>query len=201
MHPDPTIPFIIASFLFVGLFLLGTLPILRHGLKKTVCEQFENTNDRNREWILSHLPGAARELFIVSGALNPLVYSQEFVDALHNKLQATQGLAVRILTGPEILTLNGEGNPLYRFLQSKPFPERLKIRFLPERPQNHFRIVDSTHLFLEDPHNQQTQNRLVTTWENTFFKGWVYKQEFERLWLNEGRIREVVLTPITRDAS
>jgi len=182
-------------------FLVGTYPIFRYSFKKTKWERFLNTDELSRKWIIDHLLRAKNELLILSGNLNPKVYNQEFVDVLCEKLEENSQFVVKVLSGPEVFVLRSSGNPLYNLSLDNPFPEKLHIQFLPKRPVHHFRAVDGTHLFVEDPHDSHSQYRMVSTLENSFFKGWMYKREFERRWTELGRADAVSLTSINGGAS
>ncbi len=180
--------------------LIGTFEIFRKGLWRTTSRQFVNSNEASRKWLIDHLSTAQRNLLIVSGNLNPEVYTQEFVDFLCTKLETNKGFTAKILSGPEILTLNNE-NLLYNLSSMNSFPDRLFIQFLAKRPVQHFRVIDDIHLFVEDPHGPFEKDRMVSTLENSFFKGWMYKREFERRWEKLPRAESVSLRAVSGGAS
>ncbi len=150
-------------------------------------ERFVNSNERSRDWLLQALRGAKDEVVIVSGNLNPRVYDSTLAATVREKLTNNQKIKIRILSGPTIFTLGGRNEIAELAKEQARFGESLMIQFLTHRPIYHFRTVDATHLYVEDPHDPGQSHRMVSVLKNSYFKGWQYRRAFERVWQEEER--------------
>lgn len=164
--------------------------------------RFANTNEKSRGWLRRGIQGAKEEVWIVSGNFNPGVYNRSLVDDLRAKISANPKVNIHMLSGPEILTLEGKNEvvELAREIAADPNDSKkcLAISFLNRRPSRHFRILDKTTLYLEDAHAVDERQRWASVVENSFFKAWQYRCAFKKMW-REGEhvpLAQLKFTPI-----
>lgn len=190
------ITLVLGGLLFLVFLWLGLYPSLR--IHKIEYKRFPNTNERNRDWLEMHIEQAKGEALILSGGFDPRVYNP-LAQVISQKLHSNPTMRISMLGGPEILTLEGE-NEIYNLANSikadDSFEGRLQIGFLDESPLQQYRVIDATHLFVEDPHRLGETHRMVETLENSQFKGWQYKRAFERKMHEAKRADSVVLRPV-----
>lgn len=190
------IALVLGSLLFLVFLWLGLYPSLK--IRQIKYERFPNTDERSRDWLKRHIEQAEEEVLIVAGSFNPRVYNA-LADVITQKLHSSPTMRVSVLGGPEILTWNGV-NEIYNLAKSVEvndlFEGRLQIDFLDETPVQHYRVIDATHLFIEDPHRLGEIHRMVETLENSQFKGWQYKRAFERKMREAKRADRITLRPI-----
>jgi hypothetical protein len=158
---------------------VGLSGIVAAGIPKNEIIHRDNNDGFSQEWLAGHLKEAKQEVLIVSGEFDPRVYN-DVAPIIVESLNKNKKLVVRMLAGPRVLTSQGK-NLVYDLYQQNPFPGRLFIDFLSERPDHHFRVVDSKHLFVEDPHRPIDNNRHVHVLERGFIKPYLYRQAFNRL--------------------
>lgn len=186
---------IIGGVLFLVFLWLGIYPCL--GIRKIKHDRFPNTNEESKKWLEQHIEQAKEEVLIISGSFNPYVYNP-IAEAIKRKIEDNPAIKINMLAGPEILTLDGV-NEIYNLAQSNNrFGGRLQIDFLSETPTQHYRVIDATHLFVEDPHRLGEIQRIVETLENSLFKGWQYKRAFLRKMREAKRVSQIRLVPIEK---
>lgn len=184
---------IIGGLLFLIFLWLGIYPSL--GIRRVKYNRFPYTNEESRKWLEEHIEQAKEEVLIISGSFNPYVYNP-IAEAIKRKMEDNPTIQISMLAGPEILTLNGV-NEIYKLAQSdNRFGGRLQIDFLCETPTQHYRVIDTTHLFVEDSHRLGETHRMAETLENSLFKSWQYKRAFLRKIREAKRVSQVRLMPI-----
>ncbi|MBE7486990.1 hypothetical protein HS121_01860 [bacterium] len=149
------------------------------------CERRQNNDELSAQWLRERLLEAKQNVSILSGGLNPLVYDH-ITDEVVEALDRERELRIFILTGPIILT-TADGNALYTLAQTERFGVRLQVQCLTETMPTHYRVVDQTHLFLEDPHDLYSSSREVYDLRHSAFKAWQYYRAFEYLWYRHPR--------------
>lgn len=184
---------IIGSVLFLIFLWLGIYPLLHIG--KVKYEKKLCAIEESRKWLEQHIEQAKEKVLIVSGSFDPYIYNP-IAGTIKRKLKENSTIKIYMLAGPEILTWDGV-NEIYNLAQSNNrFGGRLQINFLSERPIQHYRVIDATHLFVEHPHALREKQRIVETLKNGFFKPWQYKEAFLRKMRQAKRASKIELVPI-----
>ena len=173
---------IITAILFLIILTIGTLRF-----KKTIFGGVQhwsgpNSPDSSSAWLSKHISKASSSVDVVTGNLNPRVFDK-VAEVIGSRLSEAQDLEIRMLVSTEILTLANR-NELFslsgEFRQK--FSNRFKLAFLRERPTEHFRVIDNSHLYVELPHRIGEMSRPTESWENSIFRAWQYHNKFEELW-------------------
>ncbi len=142
-----------------------------------------------RNWLLTRCLSAREHIEIVSDTLNPLVFDASIAHQIEHRLMGNALLRVRIITGPQILTLHG-ANTLCALssLWCEDGYERLSLRSLATAPLG-FQIIDS-ELYFEHPHHsgEVPTDVEVARWD--FVAVEKYLNYFEELW---GKARQSIV--------
>lgn len=182
---------IITGILFTLILIVGTWRFRRPLFIGVKYKLEPNSDERSARWLNDHIKTAKDTIEAVTGNLNPYVFNS-VVEAIESRLRDCERLQIKILVGPEIFTLQNQNELFKLALKFKQTSfERFEIGFLPERPEDHFRVVDYTHVYAERPHPPGTDERMAESWENSVFKAWEYHTKFEELW----RERDVGIIP------
>jgi hypothetical protein len=90
-----------------------------------------------------------------------------------------------VIVGPKILARGGR-NEFFDLLVGSTCPDiapdRMQVKVVRRTPVQHFRVIDSRHVYVEDPHDPLDAQRSVHVMDFTFWKGWQYDRAFERQW-------------------
>ncbi|MCK4404484.1 MAG: hypothetical protein KAW02_05275 [candidate division Zixibacteria bacterium] len=152
-----------------------------------------NTNEKSASWLVEHIGKAKKSVEAVTGNLNPYVFN-EVAELIQKRLRESNDLEIKILVGSEILTLENR-NELLEFSKGMA-SNGFKLAFLDKRPEEHFRVVDETHLYVERPHPIGAFQRTAESWENSVFRAWDYHMKFQELWKDRDEGIKPRLIPI-----
>lgn len=179
---------VLVFFFFLIIFIIGSSKFWKSISNPPRYWRGENTNEKSADWLVTQIQKAKKSALIVSGNLNPYVYDK-VADILIKRLREALNLKIKILTSCEILALQRNGNLENKLLNlfadlniESEFGERFQIAFLEKRPTTHFRSIDSSYLYVEEPHGVGASRRTVEVLERSIFKSWQYERYFERLW-------------------
>jgi hypothetical protein len=186
---------VITVILFLLILTVGTWRFWRIIFEGTQYWCGLNTNDISASWLVGHIGKAKRSVEAVTGNLNPYVFNK-VAEVIETRAKESNGLEIRILVGPEILTLENRNELLE--LSQRVAPNGFKLAFLDKRPEEHFRVVDETHLYVERPHPIGAYHRTAESWENSVFRAWQYHLKFEQLWKERVEGIKPRLIPIER---
>ncbi len=187
-----TIALVITVILFLVILTIGTSRFWKNVFVGLEYWCGENSNEVSAAWLARHIEKARESVEVVTGNLNPWVYG-ELIELMQRKLAEVPGLRIRILVGPDVITSKGENKLLAHSLELNRISQgRFKLAFLDARPENHFRVVDYNHIYLEQPHPVGAFRRVAEYWENSVFKAWKYHLDFEELW----KKRDEAIVPI-----
>ena len=179
---------LIAIVLMVTVLSLPVLPAL---VRKSLSAErrypppppHPNTDRESGACFVYGVSVAKRQYRVVSGALNPNVYTDEVVEYLKNALGDNPGLTVRILVGPRV-ECKGQraANPLWQLSSSNDFSGRLQLRVLAGYPEQHFRVTDRSGLYVEEKHKEGSSFRNVSSFYPSFINAGIFAEHFDRAW-------------------
>jgi hypothetical protein len=184
---------IITGVSFLVILTVGTWRFWRPLFKGAQYWSGPNSSEISASWLREHIRNAKKSVEAVTGNLNPYVFDG-VAEIIETRIRDSKNLEIKILVGPDIIVLES-GNKLLE-LSQRLGPNRFQLAFLDKRPEQHFRVVDEIHLYVELPHPPGACDRMAETWENAPFKGWKYHIEFQELWKGRVQGAEPRLIPI-----
>jgi hypothetical protein len=191
---------VITIVLFLVILTIGTSRFWRSLLAGAEYWCGENSNEVSARWLKKHIEKAKESVDAVTGNLNPWVYNG-VAELVQKRLKESPNLRIRILVGPKVITLEGENKLLAHAEELNEMSEgRFKLAHLDTRPENHFRVVDYSHIYVEQPHPVGAYRRVAEYWENSVFRAWKYHMEFEELWKKRDEAIEPEPIPIEQFA-
>jgi len=136
--------------------------------------------------IAHYIYQARSSVDIVSGELSPFVFDP-LAPLIRHRLEMMPNLTFRFIASSRILGLRSNPsrrpqNRLYTFAKTRPFPERFEMRITKTRPNRHFGLVDTLHLYVEESHTSDRLGRDVTIYKNSGLTAIKFQSRFDEMW-------------------
>jgi len=194
---------ILIGFVFIILILPvlpGLIRRVMHPPDQDSRSPEKNTDAISKQYFLSGAEHAKHNYRVVSGNLYPGVFDQDTATELANILTRNPKLEVRLFVGSEIQCVKEKGdNPIWQLYESQKFNKQLQIRVLAGYPEQHYRVVDSKELYLEEPHDRRSTIREFQIKGSSCTNAILYASEFDKAWgkADPQRLPEFELVPAT----
>lgn len=131
------------------------------------------------DWFINKTLFAKKEIKIASGELHPKIFDNiELINALEKA--ASKSVSIKMIAGHRILIEKGkelvqENKPLLKLAKEG----KIQLHITNNRLENHYSMIDSQHLYKEDPHEPCAKYRKYTIFENSFLETNKTEREFD----------------------